>query len=162
MEKIPVSKAVIRFQDCDPFNHLNNAKYLDYFINAREDQLVKEYQLDIFKIAAKQGRSWVVASNQIAYFKPAMVMEEVVIETQLIAFSEKSLQVEMRMLDNQQNQLKSLLWGRFTHFDLRNLKPISHMENYGDFFSEIVLPVAENSFEERTKNIVRDRQLDSV
>jgi acyl-CoA thioester hydrolase len=24
------STAVIRFQDCDPFGHLNNARYIDY------------------------------------------------------------------------------------------------------------------------------------
>ena len=24
------SKSVIRFQDCDPLKHLNNAKYFDY------------------------------------------------------------------------------------------------------------------------------------
>lgn len=29
------TKAVIRFQDCDPLQHLNNAKYFDYFFNAR-------------------------------------------------------------------------------------------------------------------------------
>ena len=28
-----------RFSDCDPFGHLNNARYIDYFINAREDHL---------------------------------------------------------------------------------------------------------------------------
>ncbi len=31
------SKTKIRFQDCDPFNHLNNAAYINYLINARED-----------------------------------------------------------------------------------------------------------------------------
>ncbi|WP_192348725.1 hypothetical protein [Algoriphagus sp. Y33] len=35
VEKIPESNSVIRFQDYDPFNHLNNARYIDYFINAR-------------------------------------------------------------------------------------------------------------------------------
>lgn len=26
------SRVVIRFQDCDPLQHLNNAKYFDYFL----------------------------------------------------------------------------------------------------------------------------------
>ena len=30
------STVKIRFQDCDPFNHLNNAAYLNYFVNARD------------------------------------------------------------------------------------------------------------------------------
>jgi acyl-CoA thioester hydrolase len=35
LEKVPESEALIRFPDCDPFNHLNNSRYIDYFINAR-------------------------------------------------------------------------------------------------------------------------------
>jgi acyl-CoA thioester hydrolase len=27
------SKAIIRFSDCDPFNHLNNSSYINYFFN---------------------------------------------------------------------------------------------------------------------------------
>ncbi|MGB0837938.1 MAG: acyl-CoA thioesterase, partial [Flavobacteriaceae bacterium] len=38
----------IRFQDCDPFNHLNNGKYIDYFVNAREDHLLEFYNLNLF------------------------------------------------------------------------------------------------------------------
>ena len=41
------SAVKIRFQDCDPFNHLNNAAYLNYFVNAREDQISKHYGIDI-------------------------------------------------------------------------------------------------------------------
>ncbi len=33
--KEPETQIVIRFQDCDPFGHLNNARYIDYFVNAR-------------------------------------------------------------------------------------------------------------------------------
>jgi acyl-CoA thioester hydrolase len=38
----------IRFQDCDPFNHLNNGRYVDYYINSREDQLLENYNIDLF------------------------------------------------------------------------------------------------------------------
>jgi len=48
MNKIVKSKAKIRFQDCDPHNHLNNAQYIDYFMNAREDQLIEHFDFDIF------------------------------------------------------------------------------------------------------------------
>ena len=42
LEKTIESKVKIRFPDCDPFNHLNNSKYIDYIINAREDHLLIE------------------------------------------------------------------------------------------------------------------------
>ena len=44
------STAIIRFQDCDPLQHLNNAKYFDYFFNAREDQVPKLYGLEIIDL----------------------------------------------------------------------------------------------------------------
>ena len=37
------SKAKIRFIDCDPIGHLNNSKYLDYMLNAREDHVEDYY-----------------------------------------------------------------------------------------------------------------------
>ena len=63
MNKILESKTKVRFQDCDPFNHLNNAKYIDYLINAREDQLIEKFDLDIYKIAFTEGVGWVTGSN---------------------------------------------------------------------------------------------------
>ena len=40
-QKTTKSSSLIRFQDCDPLRHLNNAKYFDYYFNAREDQVPK-------------------------------------------------------------------------------------------------------------------------
>jgi len=57
MEKILKTKRKIRFQDCNPFNHLNNSKYLEYFINAREDQIAEQYDLDIFNYMQETGLS---------------------------------------------------------------------------------------------------------
>ncbi|MFD0878196.1 hypothetical protein ACFQ1A_28770, partial [Massilia pinisoli] len=31
LPKVTESKAIIRFQDCDPLQHLNNSKYFDYY-----------------------------------------------------------------------------------------------------------------------------------
>jgi thioesterase III len=118
MKKILSTIRKVRFQDCDPFNHLNNSRYIDYFINTREDQLLENYNLDIFDIASMQGLSWVVASNQIQYLKPAVTMETIHIDSQLIAATSKSQLVEMRMWDEKQTSLKSILWTNFIHFDL--------------------------------------------
>ncbi|WP_074407621.1 MULTISPECIES: thioesterase family protein [Aquimarina] len=52
--KTPESRAIIRFPDCDPFNHLNNSRYIDYFINAREDHLVNNHDFDVYRYAKKQ------------------------------------------------------------------------------------------------------------
>jgi acyl-CoA thioester hydrolase len=43
MEKTPISFYTVRFNDCDPLGHLNNSKYIDYFLNAREDHLKEHF-----------------------------------------------------------------------------------------------------------------------
>src|SRR5215216_1790987 len=97
MVKRPESIVIIRFPDCDPFNHLNNARYIDYFINAREDHLVTNLNFNIYHHAAQFGLSWVVGKNQIAYLKPAFLMETVVIDSTLLKLGEREVSVEMRM-----------------------------------------------------------------
>lgn len=150
------STCLIRFPDCDPFNHLNNARYLDYFINAREDQVAAAYGINIYHMAQTEGKSWVVGSNQIAYLKPALLMETVTIQTQLIGFSDTDLLVEMRMYDNGKKQLKSVLWSRFVHFGLKTSKREEHAAELMALFTKAELPVGEKSFESR---VVALRQL---
>ena len=121
LPKILESKTKIRFQDCDPFNHLNNASYFNYLINAREDQLIDNYNLDIYAHGKREGKSWVVASHQISYLKPATLMETVTIDSQLINYGNKNLLVEIRMWNEAKTELKAVLWSSFVYFNLLQL-----------------------------------------
>lgn len=153
MEKIVKSKAKIRFQDCDPFNHLNNARYIDYMINAREDHLIENYNLDVFEISRATGQGWVVASNQIAYFSPGVTMKTVVIDSQLISFTPKSLLVEIRMWNELQTKMKALLWANFIYIDFKSGKAINHSPEFLQFAASIIAPVEKNIFEERIATV---------
>lgn len=154
LEKTLESKVKIRFPDCDPFNHLNNSKYIDYIINSREDQLLENYEFDIYKLALEEGLSWVVSQNQIAYFNPAMLMETVTIQTQLMFYDHKTLALEAMMWNKNKTKLKALLWTKFVHYNLNTKKSDTHSEELMNFFEQIVIP-QENpiSFEERIKNL---------
>ncbi|WP_299440564.1 acyl-CoA thioesterase [uncultured Aquimarina sp.] len=143
------SKAKIRFQHCDPFNHLNNAEYINYMINAREDQIINHYNLDLFKMAQTQGISWVVGTNQIAYLKPALLMEDVIIDSQLHAFTENQLHVEIRMWNHNKTELKSVMWSSFVHFNLLKQKRWNHTPELMELFSSILNPLEANTFNER-------------
>ena len=151
--KIPSSVMTIRFQDCDPFNHLNNGRYVDYFLNAREDHLLEHYELDIYRIARETGLSWVVSTSQMAYLRPAFLMEKVVIETQLIRFGRKHVEVEMRMWDELKETLKSFCWMGFVHFDIRTNKVQEHSTAFVSLFEQVVSPVEEASFDARLKSL---------
>ncbi len=108
----PCTRYVIRFGDCDPFGHLNNARYLDYLVSAREDHLREFYQLSLQQFL-EQGFGWVIGQHEIVYLKPARYYEPVWIRTSLIAYSDRFLQVEALMLDEEQRQVKALLWTKY-------------------------------------------------
>lgn len=155
MEKILSSKTRIRFQDCDPYNHLNNAKYIDYMINAREDQILEHYQLDIFTRARKEGKAWVVATNQIAYLSPVFTMEVVLVDSQVINYTAKSIQVEIRMWNEAQTELKAMMWVSFVHYDLRNKAVLPHDDSLMALFENVNHPVEQKIFEDRVKSFKR-------
>src|SRR5262245_22363724 len=96
----------IRFQDCDPYRHLNNARYIDYFMNAREDQLAQFYKFRVFEVSAENA--WVVSKTQIAYLTPAVMLEQVLIRTRLLHAGESVLVVEGLMLDREEKRLKAV------------------------------------------------------
>jgi thioesterase-3 len=149
-QQVLSSKVIIRFQDCDPYAHLNNGRYLDYFMNAREDQLVKAYDFNIYSYSRTTGLGWVVTQNQIAYLRPALLMEEVTIESQLMEAKPKFVQVEMRMYDSDR-KLKSLLWAQFIHVDIQQGKSVPHSAELQELFDKVCIPVEEKDFNQRLK-----------
>ncbi len=148
--EVLTSKAIIRFQDCDPYSHLNNGRYLDYFMNAREDMVWKAYDFNIYEYSRTTGLGWVVTQNQIAYLRPALLMEEVTMESQLMESKPKFIQVEMRMLDSDR-KLKSLLWAQFVHVDIRQGKSTAHSAELQELFDKVCIPVEQKDFNERLR-----------
>lgn len=149
LPNIVETKAIIRFQDCDPFNHLNNGRYIDYFMNHREDAIIKHYGLDIYKMAKEEGKSWVSGSNQLAYLRPAITMEPIVIQSQLIQYDSSNIWVEMRMYDAAKTQLKAVMWAQVVHFDLLKQRKAIHSEEHMNLFQSILNPLEQTTFEER-------------
>src|SRR5258705_7926317 len=134
LQKTWDTKYLIRFPDCDPFNHLNNSRYLDYFINAREDHLLKFHHFNIYELAREKAISWVVSKNQIVYLKPALLMETVVIQSTLISMDEQEIQVEMSMWDADKRNLKAFLWSNFVHFNLKTQRRETHAKELMEKF----------------------------
>lgn len=148
------SKTRIQYQDCDPFNHLNNAKYIDYMMAVRTEQLLDNYGFDTSSFAYKHGIGWVAAQTQISYLYPASWMEVVTIETRLIQFSESSLLLEGLMWDEHKTKLKAVMWTKLVHFNIKIQSSFKHSEDLMKLFSEFYNPIENNlSFEERTKSL---------
>jgi len=138
MHKIPSSGYGIRFADCDPFGHLNNARYLDYFLQAREDHLLQAYQLSLADYY-QQGLGWLVGGHQITYLKPAAYREQVIISSMLIGADTESLLVEMQMTNEAQTQLKALLWTKFVPVNIQSGKRQEHPAEFMAFAQSIAV-----------------------
>ncbi|MHA4811499.1 acyl-CoA thioesterase [Flavitalea flava] len=133
----PSSFDKIRFYDCDPFGHLNNSRYLDYIINARENHLTDEYDLNLNDFY-KKGLAWVVASHEIVYLKPARFNEKVCIQTSLLSLNEHSVMVEGIMFDERKTIIKTVLWTKLTHVDLTTGKKREHPPEFMDFAKKVL------------------------
>lgn len=129
MEKMPISFYTIRFNDCDPMGHLNNGRYIDYFLNAREDHLRDHYDIDL-REWAKQGHGFVVSRHEICYLRPVNYNDKVAIRSALIGWDDTTLLVEMVMTDTA-GQLKAVLWTEFTRIDPRTGKRMAHPADFG-------------------------------
>ena len=147
--KLLTSQATVRFQDCDPYGHLYNSKYIDYFMNAREDQVLEHYDLDIYRQIKTVGLGWVVVQNQIAYLEPANLMERVRITSKIIQYTKRVLTVELQMLRETSDQLKSMMWTTFVHYNLKTKSSATHSQEYMEMFAEVHFPVPEQQFDQR-------------
>lgn len=154
LEQHPETIARVRFGDCDPFNHLNNARYLDYFLNAREDHLLHNYGLSTMQILKETGRTWVVTENRIAYLRPAHITEELAIQSTVLKVADKRLLIEMRMFDKEKTHLKSLLWVTLAHFDMKTQRSIAHEGEMADLLKGLERPLPEGTtFEQRVQQV---------
>jgi YbgC/YbaW family acyl-CoA thioester hydrolase len=155
-EKTLESTALIRFEDCDPFGHLNNGRYIDYYLNAREDQLRENYGLDIYAMAKTTGKAWVVASNQLAYLREVKFMETVRIKTCLRWFNGSDLLMEGQMVDSNTGAIISVIWTRFTYIDIRKGQKATHDDELVALFNKVAVlgeGKREAYFEDRVKEL---------
>lgn len=127
----------VRFPDCDPFGHLNNARYIDYFQNARTEHLETFYGFQVIPADAEYMPTWVSTKNQIAYLNPAKLMEDVIIKTKLIEFNNRILTAEGLMFDATAQQLKAVIWMEFFVIDMQTMRPTTHSAELMDFFGMV-------------------------
>jgi acyl-CoA thioester hydrolase len=130
------STAFISFGDCDPFRHLNNARYIDYFLEAREQQLLVNYHFSLAEWGAK-GKGWFVTQNQIAYIKPARYAETVIITSRILEFDDYNLLLEMIMWNKKKTDIKAIFWSRLSHIDLIEGKKLQHDDELNKLFSAV-------------------------
>lgn len=149
------SRVVIRFQDCDPLRHLNNAKYFDYFFNAREDQVPKLYGLEVIDLIRTFKAAWVVYNHNISYVRSAMVGEWVRIMSRVIWHNHNTIVVEYVMTDDSKKQLKTVLWSTMRYVTLAEGKSTDHVGAVADFLkaTSLNLDFSKMNIKDRVKEL---------
>jgi acyl-CoA thioester hydrolase len=155
---------VIRFQDCDPLGHLNNVRYLDIFLNAREEQALKHYAVNLMQLLKQHRTAWVVTNHQIAYIRPADHGKMVHIQTRIIHFDNSTVVIESIMLNESRSKLKAVLWSTYRYISLENGKPTDHSDDIMDMLEALDMDDVEydpDGFQERIRKISKKMKAES-
>ncbi|MBD2714146.1 acyl-CoA thioesterase [Microvirga sp. STR05] len=156
MVRTPETTHRIHFQDCDMLGHLNNARFLDYFLNAREDQVLQHYALNMGKLAQEQNGAWVITKHHLSYLRPANHGELVRIRTQLIHFDNSNLVVEMQMLSEDSQRLKALLWSEMAFVAVKSGTRSEHSDELMDLLEKLDVDEIDydpDGFDDRVKMV---------
>lgn len=151
--KEPESIYKIRFNDCDPLGHLNNARYLDYMLNAREDHSIEYYNIDYLTEAQKTGSTWVAIQNQIAYLKEVRFNVNVLIQSKVIHCTNKTVTVEILMYNEKKTKIHAVLWITSIYFNMVKRAKQEHSESEMQKLNEMLVEIPEKTFEERVQNL---------
>lgn len=149
----------IHFQDCDPLGHLNNARYLDYFLNAREDHVLQHYALNMMELARQSGAAWVVTKHHVAYLRPANHGENVLIRSHLIHFDNSNLVVEMQMRDEAGSRLKALLWSELAFVNVTSATRTDHSDRLMELLDDLdveEISYDPDGFDERVRRLRKE------
>jgi len=149
------SRIVIRFQDCDPLQHLNNAKYFDYYFNAREDQVPKLYGVEMMDFIRKYKSAWVVYNHNISYVKPAKVGEWVRIMSRVLWHNDNTAVIEYYMTDDAKKELKNLMWTTLKYVTIAEGRLTDHQGAVADYLraTSMQLDISEMTITQRVKVI---------
>ena len=153
----------VHFQECDMLGHLNNARYLDYFLNAREEHTTRHYDMNLGHLAKVQGAGWVITKHHIAYLRPANHGEIVRIKTQLIHYDNSNLVVEMLMLSEDGNRLKAVLWSEMAFVRVATATRTDHTDELMDLLDQLDVEDVSydpDGFDERVKRLRKQLKRD--
>ena len=149
MNKVLQSARRIKFSDCDPMGHLYNAKYIQYLLDAREDQVEAAFGFNPIDYVKKTGQGWVVVQNQIAYIRPGIFNETIICQSFVRDYSSRLLEIECTMWNAAYSETKSVLWTRFVYMDTKTNRAANHPEDIMKLFEQAHVVLDQKSFEER-------------
>ena len=148
MEKEFSSTVKIRFADCDPIGHLNNVKYLEYMLNAREDHVEQNYGFTYEQYTRETGCTWVTIQNEIAYLKEVRYNSTVTITSKTILVDDLTAVVELLMKDDK-GVVHAVFWLTVIYFNMKARRAEKMPEKTLHQFAHFLVNIDHKTFKER-------------
>lgn len=142
------STVKIRFADCDPIGHLNNVKYLEYMLNAREDHVEQNYGFTYEQYTRETGCTWVTIQNEIAYLKEVRYNSKVEITSKTIAVDDLTAVVELLMKD-ENGVVHAVFWLTVIYFNMKTRRAEKMPEETLDKFRHFLVEIDQTQFKDR-------------
>lgn len=159
MEKEISTTVKVRFSDCDPIGHLNNVKYLEYMLNAREDHVEEFYGFTYEDYIKKTGCTWIAVQNEIAYLKEVRANERVQISSKTIEIQDRVSKVEILMRSLDGSKIYAVLWITVIYFNMRTRQSEVQPEETKALFRKFLVPLDQRDFQSRTSFLRKQNKI---
>lgn len=142
----------IRFSDCDPIGHLNNVKYLEYMLNAREDHVEAFYGFTYEEYTRRTGCTWITVQNEIAYLKEVRYNAKVQITSKTLEVRDRISKIEILMKSEDGKTIHAVLWMTIIYFNMKTRRSAVHPPETKEKFEKFLVHIEETSFAERVSS----------
>lgn len=114
----------VRPDDIDLFGHVHSAKYLDYFLAARFEQMQKNYNCGMDEFLSK-GLGWFLQDFDISYKRPLKLGDTAMVYTNIMELQNNGSIVAFRILNQQSNKLVATGKGKFALVDIQSARSVA-------------------------------------
>jgi acyl-CoA thioester hydrolase len=159
MDKEISTVVKVRFSDCDPIGHLNNVKYLEYMMNAREDHVESYYGFTYEEYTRRTGCTWITVQNEIAYLREVHYNTRVLISSKTIEVRDRISKVEILMKSEDGKTVNAVLWITVVYFNMETRKSEVHPPETRGLFERFLEDVREKTFQERVSYFRKQNKL---
>ena len=112
----------VRPDDIDMNRHVHNAKYHDYVLAARIDQMERCYGMSMDEFFAR-GFSWVVKSSFIEHQRPLNMGDSIVVRTRVSEIRSRGIRVEFEILRKPEEKLSASGWYQYLMVNVDTGRP---------------------------------------
>lgn len=134
MNSIFSSEIKVRPDDIDMNNHVHNAKYLDYVLTARYEQMTNNYNMSMREFIEK-GFNWVVSAVHIDWKRALNLDDIAIVKTQMDSISGAQCRVNFWIENKETKKLVSDGYFLYTMVSIKTGRPARITEDIIEKYS---------------------------